>query len=81
MKHRTNYVDKRAGEIACSLISEGYLLRWRYACGKHPRVVFVMRHARNENEIKVDVDEQLTRIWKNQKLVKSEPTPAPVVSI
>lgn len=69
-----NYqVDKRAGEIACSLISEGYRLLWRYSYGICPRVSFGMHHAQNGNTIRVEVDECRVAIWKNSKLIKTEP--------
>lgn len=74
MRTPRELVDLRAGQVASSLISEGYMLRTRYNYGAMPRVWFKMVHASNGNIITADITPQLTRLWKNQKLIKSEPT-------
>lgn len=50
------------------------MLRTRYNYGAMPRVWFKMVHASNGNTITADITPQMTRLWKNQKLIKSEPT-------
>lgn len=67
------YVERRAGEVACSLISEGYLFRSRHIYGSQPRIWFKMVHRFNGNVIEADVTPQSLQLWKNQKLIKSEP--------
>ena len=74
MKTPRELVDLRAGQVASSLISEGYMLRTRYNFGAMPRVWFKMVHATNGNIITADITPMETRLWKNQKLIKSEPT-------
>lgn len=65
-------VLKRAGDLAGSLLSEGYFLRWRYNHGLDCRVQFAMKHQTNGNLIEADITPTLTKIWKNHKLIKSE---------
>ena len=70
-------VEKRAGDIACSLIAEGYFMQWKYKFSTEPRIVFRMRHRKNGNLIEADVKANITQLWKNGKIIKSEPYPAP----
>lgn len=78
MKTR-DYVLRRAGDVARSLISEGYLLVSKYTYGSRPEVHFTMRHKSNGNVIHVEVSATYVKLWKNQRLIKSEPLRTPVV--
>ena len=68
-------VQKRAGSVARSLISEGYMLLWRTEYEPEQFVRFKMRHKSNGNFVLVVVTPHRLQIWTNQKLVKNESYP------
>lgn len=58
--------NKRAAEIVCSLVSEGYLVTAHSdACG-----IYFLRHKRNKNVMRVELGELGVYVFKNMRLLK-----------
>lgn len=63
---------RRAGDEACSLINEGYIIRVRYFDKKKHELFVALVHCRNGNTIRLYADPDGLEIYKNDKLIKSE---------
>lgn len=63
---------RRAGDIACSLISEGYIVRVRYFDEREHELFVALVHTRNRNTIRLYADPFELRMYKNDKLIKNE---------
>lgn len=63
---------RRAGDIACSLISEGYIVRVRHFDQHNHELFVALVHTRNGNTIRLYADPFELRMFKNDKLIKTE---------